>query len=101
MFPEMQLNLPLSRPDSPKDKDQAESHPLDDRYIQLQEEQQKLHHQEACLHAWNDLQGDMHQLHQLFADFNKIVDVSLFIYRRAKLWIVYNLFVYIIRTKRS
>ncbi|XP_003705674.1 syntaxin 17 [Megachile rotundata] len=71
---ELQLNLPTSPPDSPKSEDQPESHPLDSRYVQLQEEQQELERQQACMHAWNSLQGDIHQLHQLFVDFNKIVD---------------------------
>ena len=71
---ELQLNLPLSQPESPKDEDQTKDHPLHERYVQLQEEQQDLHRQEACLHAWNDLQEDIHQLHQLFVDFTKIVD---------------------------
>ncbi|CAL7935499.1 unnamed protein product [Xylocopa violacea] len=73
-YMELQLNLPMSRPESPNDEDQPKSHPLDNRYIQLQEEQQDLQRQEACLHAWNTLQGDIHQLHQLFTDFNKVVD---------------------------
>lgn len=73
-YMELQLNLPMSQPESPKSEDQEKSHPLDNRYIELQEEQQDLHRQEACLHAWNNLQGDIQQLHQLFADFNKIVD---------------------------
>ncbi|XP_029052267.1 syntaxin-17 [Osmia bicornis bicornis] len=71
---ELQLNLPISPPDLPKSKDQAKEHPLDNRYVQLQEEQQELQRQQACLHAWNSLQGDIHHLHQLFVDFNKIVD---------------------------
>ena len=58
-------------PESSINEDQANSHPLDNTYIQLQKEQQDLQHQEACLHAWNTLQGD---------DFNKIVDVNYLIY---------------------
>ncbi|CAK9802925.1 STX17 [Anthophora plagiata] len=73
-YMELQLNLTNLSPISSKDEDQAESYPLDNRYMQLQEKQQELQHQETCLHAWNNLQGDMHQLHQLFVDFNKIVD---------------------------
>ncbi|XP_068966596.1 syntaxin-17 [Bombus flavifrons] len=73
-YMELQLNLPMSQPESPKEEDQPKSHPLDDTYIQLQKEQQELQHQEACLHTWNTLQEDIHQLHQLFLDFNKIVD---------------------------
>lgn len=67
-------------PESSINENQANSHPLDNTYIQLQKEQQDLQHQEACLHAWNTLQGDIHQLHQLFVDFNKIVDVNYLIY---------------------
>lgn len=70
----------MSQPESPKEENQPKDHPLDDKYIQLQKEQQELQHQEACLHAWNSLQGDIHQLHQLFVDFNKIVDVNFLIY---------------------
>ncbi|CAK9829261.1 STX17 [Anthophora retusa] len=73
-YMELQLNLTNLSPISSKDEDQAESHPLDNRYVQLQEKQQELQHQETCLHAWSNLQGDIHQLHQLFVDFNKIVD---------------------------
>ncbi|XP_061929807.1 syntaxin-17 [Apis cerana] len=72
-YMELELNLPMS-PESSINEDQANSYPLDNTYIQLQKEQQDLQHQEACLHAWNTLQGDIHQLHQLFVDFNKIVD---------------------------
>lgn len=71
---ELQLNLPLSQPSSPKEEDQSIQHPLDDRYVQLQEEQEEIQRQQTCLHAWNSLQVDIHQLHQLFIDFNKIVD---------------------------
>lgn len=71
---ELQLNLLSSRPESPKHEDEAHGHPLNDRYVQLQEEQEDLQRQQACLHTWNNLQGDITHLHQLFADFNKIVD---------------------------
>lgn len=73
-YMELQLNLPMSQPESPKEENQPKNHPLDDKYVQLQKEQQELQHQEACLHTWNTLQGDIHQLHQLFVDFNQIVD---------------------------
>ncbi|CAK9797895.1 STX17 [Anthophora quadrimaculata] len=73
-YMELQLNLTNLSPISSKDEDQAESHPLDNRYVQLQEKQQELQHQETCLHVWSNLQEDIHQLHQLFVDFNKIVD---------------------------
>ncbi|XP_048263670.1 syntaxin-17 isoform X2 [Bombus affinis] len=45
-YMELQLNLPMSQPESPKEEDQPKSHPLDDTYIQLQKEQQELQHQE-------------------------------------------------------
>lgn len=72
--------MPLSEPQSPKDEDQSKSHPLQNKYVQLQEEQEDLQRQEACLHAWNSLQGDIHQLHQLYVDFNKLVDVNCLVY---------------------
>ncbi|XP_053971314.1 syntaxin-17 [Hylaeus anthracinus] len=71
---ELELYLPISRPQSPEDEDQPKSHPLDNRYMQVQEEQQELQRQQACLHAWNNLQEDIHQLQELFIEFNKIVD---------------------------
>ncbi|XP_017753473.1 PREDICTED: syntaxin-17 isoform X2 [Eufriesea mexicana] len=73
-YMELELNLPLSQPQSSKDEDQSKSDPLQNKYVQLQEKQRDLQHQEACLHAWNTLQGDIHQLHQLYVDFNKLVD---------------------------
>ncbi|XP_076649139.1 syntaxin 17 [Halictus rubicundus] len=71
---ELQLNLPLSRPQSPKSEDHEEEHPLNDRYVLLQEEQQDLQNEQACLHTWNNLQEDISQFHELFVDINKIVD---------------------------
>lgn len=71
---ELRLNLPESRPRSPKDEDEAASHPLHGSYVQLQKEQQELERQKTCLHAWNNLQEDIHQLQELFLEFNKIVD---------------------------
>lgn len=74
-FIELQLNLPLSPPESPKNENQNEDHPLNDCYVQLEKEQKELQHQKTCLHTWNNLQGDISQLHDLFVEFNKIVDV--------------------------
>ncbi|XP_033340600.1 syntaxin 17 [Megalopta genalis] len=71
---ELQLSLPLSPPESPKGEDQEKDHRLNDRYVQLHEQQQELEHQQACLHTWNNLHEDINQLHDLFIDFNKIVD---------------------------
>ncbi|XP_043249044.1 syntaxin-17 [Colletes gigas] len=71
---EMELHLSVSQSQSPKKEDQATSHPLDNRYMQLQEEEQDLQRQQACLHAWNNLQEDVQQLQELFIEFNKIVD---------------------------
>lgn len=81
----------MSQPESPKEEDQPKSHPLDDTYIQLQKEQQELQHQEACLHTWNTLQEDIHQLHQLFLDFNKIVDVNFLVFSDLSFWLYYDL----------
>ncbi|KAK2585713.1 hypothetical protein KPH14_010326 [Odynerus spinipes] len=69
----LQLDLPLSGPSSPKEEDEDAKYVFSDRDIQLQEEQENLQRQQACLHTWNNLQDDIHQLHQLFTDFNKIV----------------------------
>ncbi|KZC04907.1 PREDICTED: syntaxin-17 [Dufourea novaeangliae] len=71
---ELQLNLPMSPPQSPKNENQDKDHPLEDSYIQLQKDQQDLQHQQTCLHAWNNLQGDINQLHELFVDFNNVVN---------------------------
>ncbi|KAG7187720.1 hypothetical protein KM043_016774 [Ampulex compressa] len=70
---ELQLNLPISEPISPMTEDQSPKHPLDDRDIQLKQEQEEFQRQQTCLYAWNSLQDDIHQLHDLFIDFNKFV----------------------------
>lgn len=69
----LQLNLPLSGASSPKEEDEDTQYIFKDCNVKLQEEQENLERQQACLHTWNNLQDDMHQLHQLFIDFNKIV----------------------------
>lgn len=71
---ELQLNLPSSKPESPKNENHEEEHPLNDSYVQLQEVQQELHDEQACLHTWNTLQEDINQFHELFVDINKMVD---------------------------
>ncbi|XP_076623391.1 syntaxin 17 [Colletes latitarsis] len=71
---EMEMHLSVPQSQSPKEEDQATSHPLDNRYMQLQEEEQDLQRHQACLHAWNNLQEDVQQLQELFIEFNKIVD---------------------------
>ncbi|EZA60598.1 hypothetical protein DMN91_000947 [Ooceraea biroi] len=72
---EMQLNFPTSPSITPRseNEDTQVMHPLDDSYVQLQAEQEDLQRQQACLHVWNTLQGDMQQLHELFIEFNKVV----------------------------
>lgn len=69
----LQLNLPLSGASSPKEEDEDTQYIFKDCNVKLQEERENLERQQACLHTWNNLQDDMHQLHQLFIDFNKIV----------------------------
>ncbi|XP_032670935.1 syntaxin-17 [Odontomachus brunneus] len=67
---EMELNLWLSPPSSPVSGDQL-PHPLAN--VQLQAEQEDLQHQQDCLQVWSSLQGDIQQLHELFAEFDKVV----------------------------
>ncbi|XP_043286237.1 syntaxin-17 [Venturia canescens] len=62
-----------SRPESPKNEDQNATDPLEQRQIDLHAEEEDLERQKACLHAWNSLQQDLQQLHQLFVDFNQII----------------------------
>ena len=76
MYTELELQLPFQKSTLTKDENQAENDPLGDKYIQLQAEHEELEKQKACLHAWNSLQSDLQQLHQLFIDFNKVVHVS-------------------------
>ncbi|KYN04366.1 PREDICTED: syntaxin-17 [Cyphomyrmex costatus] len=73
---QMELNFSASPPMSPTSKENQPDeiqHPLDDRNIQLQVEQENLQRQQTCLHVWNRLQGDIQQLHELFTEFNKVV----------------------------
>lgn len=80
LFTEMELNFSISPPMSPTNKEiQSDEiqHPLDNRSIQLQAEQENLQRQQTCLHVWNHLQGDIQQLHELFTEFNKVVHVSI------------------------
>ncbi|XP_011861910.1 PREDICTED: syntaxin-17 [Vollenhovia emeryi] len=70
---EMELNFPTSPPTSPVSEPAEPLHPLDDSNIQLQAEQEYLQRQQTCLHVWNRLQGEIHQLHELFVEFNKVV----------------------------
>lgn len=49
--------------------------PQDETFIQLQQKQDDVERQEACLHTWNLLQKDLHQLYQLFVNFNKLIHV--------------------------
>lgn len=67
---EIQFHLPTM--ESLLNKHENQEDPIDEQNVQLQAEQE-LQRQQACLHAWNDLQGDMQHLHQLFVDFNQIV----------------------------
>lgn len=69
---EMEMNLSISPPVSPMSENQEVQHPLDSS-IQLQAEQDDLQHEQACLHVWNSLQGDIQQLHELFVEFDKVV----------------------------
>lgn len=76
-FTEMELNFSTSPPMSPGSEPQETQHPLNDSNIQLQAEQEDLQRQQTCLHLWNRLQGEIQQLHELFAEFNKVVHVSI------------------------
>ncbi|XP_048515675.1 syntaxin-17 isoform X2 [Athalia rosae] len=69
----LEFSLPTKDLQLSKDEDQATDNPFQDSNIQLHAKEEKLERQEACLHAWNSLQDDMQQLHQLFVDFNQVV----------------------------
>uniref|UniRef100_A0A0C9RJ84 STX17_1 protein n=1 Tax=Fopius arisanus TaxID=64838 RepID=A0A0C9RJ84_9HYME len=62
-------------PKVPAQDDNSEDSGLhgDKAFLNLQTEIEDLRRQEACLHAWNSLQGELQQLHQLFVDFNKLI----------------------------
>jgi len=73
----MELNFSTSSPTNKEVQPDEIEHPLDNRSIQLQAEQENLQRQQTCLHVWNRLQGDIQQLHELFTEFNKVVHVSI------------------------
>ncbi|XP_014483132.1 PREDICTED: syntaxin-17 [Dinoponera quadriceps] len=68
---EMELNLWLTPPSTPTNTSEL-PHPLAN--VQLQVEQEDLQHQQDCLQVWNSLQGDIQQLHELFVEFDKVVN---------------------------
>ncbi|XP_077260700.1 syntaxin 17 [Temnothorax americanus] len=73
---EMELNFSTSPPTtspSPISESEELPHPLHDRGIQLQAEQEDLQRQQTCMQVWNRLQGEIQQLHELFVEFNKVV----------------------------
>ncbi|XP_033210971.1 syntaxin-17 isoform X2 [Belonocnema kinseyi] len=70
---ELELKLPFQNSTLTEDESQIADDSHSDKYIQLQDEHEELERQKACLYAWNSLQNDLQQLHQLFIDFNKIV----------------------------
>ncbi|XP_031364796.1 syntaxin-17 isoform X2 [Apis dorsata] len=57
-YMELELNLPMS-PESSINENQANSHPLDNTYIQLQKEQQDLQHQEDQKELVNSAENDI------------------------------------------
>ncbi|XP_015127162.1 syntaxin-17 [Diachasma alloeum] len=69
---DMKFEPPPKTPPHENDPESPELH-HGERFLQLQTEAEDLKRQEACLHAWNSLQGELHQLHQLFVDFNKLI----------------------------
>lgn len=70
---EMELDASKLSPTSSQNENQETEDPFDDNNIQLQMEQEDLQHQQTCLQVWNCLQEEIQQLHELFAEFNKIV----------------------------
>lgn len=72
---DFQLNLPLVQRPSSKVEDQPTEGPYDNRFMQVQAENEELERQQACLQAWTTLHTDLEQLQQLFIDFNKLVHV--------------------------
>lgn len=72
------MELDVSKlPSTSGNKNQETESPFEDNDIQLQIEREDLQHQQTCLHAWNCLQEEIQQLHELFAEFNKIVHVRI------------------------
>lgn len=76
LSPDLQLNLPLAQKSSAKVENVLTENKDDKQYMQIQAVEEDVERQEACLHAWTTLQDDLHQLQQLFVDFNQIVYVS-------------------------
>lgn len=72
-YMELEFELPMTNVASPRDEDQTEEDALQEGDIQINAELEELEQQQACLHAWNSLQNDMQQLHQLFVDFNRVL----------------------------
>ncbi|XP_070167723.1 syntaxin-17 [Polyergus mexicanus] len=70
---DMELDVSELPPTSSKNENQETESSFNDNDIQLQIEQEDLQHQQTCLHAWNCLQEEIQQLHELFAEFNEIV----------------------------
>ncbi|KAJ8674007.1 hypothetical protein QAD02_005269 [Eretmocerus hayati] len=73
-YTELELNLPLvERQPTASENQSQQQMQLDNRYMQVQAEQEDLERQQACLEAWNALQTDLQDLQTLFVDFNKMV----------------------------
>ena len=88
MITALEIKLPFQKPTLTKDENHSEDDPLGDKYIQVQTEHEEVERQKACLHAWNSLQSDLQQLHQLFVDFNKIVHVRFFLKNLLNLFMI-------------
>lgn len=76
---ELELNLPLVKKRLTRisdDRQNTEENPLDNRFMQIQAEEEELERQQACLQAWTSLHNDLEELQQLFIDFNQVVHVS-------------------------
>ncbi|NP_001136347.1 syntaxin 17 [Nasonia vitripennis] len=73
---EFELNLPLVKKHLTQvsdDHQNTEENPLDNRFMQIQAEEEELERQQACLQAWTSLHNDLEELQKLFIDFNQIV----------------------------
>lgn len=70
---EMELNFSTPPSISPISEPEECPQPFDDSNVQLQTEQKDLQRQQTCLQVWNQLQGEIQQLHELFVEFNKVV----------------------------
>lgn len=73
----MELNFSTPPSISPISEPEECPQPFDDSNVQLQTEQKDLQRQQTCLQVWNQLQGEIQQLHELFVEFNKVVHVSI------------------------